>query len=102
MATKSDYYELLGVLQSASSDDLKKAYRKEALKWHPDRHSGSDKEEAEKKFKEINEAYQILSDPKKKQAYDQFGHSAFSPGGGSQGNPFSGGFSEQGSPFSYC
>src|SRR3989344_8709893 len=84
MAAKSDYYDILGVTKSASADEIKKAYRKQALEWHPDRHK-DDKEAAEKRFKEINEAYQILSDPQKKQAYDQFGHQAFSPGGAASG-----------------
>lgn len=101
MATKSDYYDILGVSKSASSDEIKKAYRKAALEWHPDRHK-DDKETAEKKFKEINEAYQVLSDPGKKSAYDQFGHAAFTPGGGAAGaNPFAGGFGGSGSPFTY-
>ena len=79
MATKRDYYETLGVSKNANSDELKKAYRTMARKHHPD----IDKTPgAEEKFKEINEAYQVLSDPQKKSAYDQFGHSAFEPGGG--------------------
>lgn len=93
MAAKSDYYDILGVDKKSSAEEIKKAYRKKALEWHPDRHK-DDKEEAERKFKEINEAYQILSDPQKKSAYDQFGHSAFSPGGAASGfgggNPFAG------------
>jgi DnaJ-class molecular chaperone len=105
MATKSDYYDILGVSKGASADEIKKAYRKQALEWHPDRHQGSDKEAAEKRFKEINEAYQILSDPQKKSAYDQFGHDAFTPGGTARGgNPFAGGFggqSGQYGPFTY-
>ena len=101
MATKSDYYDILGISKNASGDEIKKAYRKAALEWHPDRHK-DDKEAAEKKFKEINEAYQVLSDPQKKSAYDQFGHAAFTPGGGSPGgNPFAGGFSGQSGPFTY-
>lgn len=103
MVAKSDYYDILGVSRSASSEEMKKAYRKKALEWHPDRHKGGDKEEAEKRFKEINEAYQILSDSQKKAAYDQYGHSAFSPGGAASGfsgqNPFSRG--GQGGPFTY-
>jgi DnaJ-class molecular chaperone len=92
MATKPDYYDILGVSKSASAEEIKKAYRKQALEWHPDRHA-DDKEAAEKRFKEINEAYQILSDTQKRSAYDQFGHDAFAPGGGGfQGqNPFAGG-----------
>lgn len=98
MSTKRDYYEILGVTKSATAAELKSAYRKMALKWHPDKNA-DEKQEAEKKFKEINEAYQVLSDPKKKQAYDQFGHAAFDPASGMGGNPFSGGFSQ--GPFTY-
>jgi len=106
MATKSDYYDILGVTKSASADEIKKAYRKQALEWHPDKHSGTDKEAAERKFKEINEAYQILSDPQKKSAYDQFGHSAFAPGGfggqaGSASGPFNRQAGGQWGPFTY-
>lgn len=99
MAAKSDYYDILGVTKSASPEELKKAYRKQALEWHPDRHK-DDKEAAEKRFKEINEAYQVLSDTQKKAAYDQYGHEAFAPGGGFRGggNPFAGG---QSGPFTY-
>ncbi len=104
MSTKNDYYDILGVNKSANAQEIKTAYRKKALEWHPDRHQGSDKEEAEKKFKEINEAYQVLSDTSKRQAYDQFGHDAFAPGGGASGfrggNPFGGGFQQSG-PFTY-
>lgn len=81
--SKRDYYEVLGVAREASEEDLKKAYRKLALQYHPDRNPGS--HEAEEKFKEISEAYEILSDPQKRQAYDQFGHQAFAPGGGGAG-----------------
>lgn len=109
MPSKRDYYEILGLTKSASAADIKSAYRKLALQWHPDKHK-DDKKAAEDKFKEINEAYQVLSDPKKKQAYDQFGHSAFEGAAGMGGNPFTGGFrqgpftwsystSTQGNPF---
>jgi len=74
-----DYYKVFGVPKTASRDEIKKAYRKLALQWHPDRNKSP---EAETKFKEINEAYEVLSDPKKRQAYDQFGHAAFRPGAG--------------------
>ncbi|KAJ1812007.1 DnaJ sub B member 2, partial [Coemansia sp. RSA 2598] len=67
-----DYYAILSVPKTASDDELKKAYRKLALKWHPDRHK-DDKEAAEKKFKDISEAYEVLSDKNKRQIYDQFG-----------------------------
>jgi DnaJ-class molecular chaperone len=97
MATKTDYYDILGISKSASADEIKKAYRKQALEWHPDRHK-DDKEVAEKRFKEINEAYQVLSNPEKKAAFDQYGHAAFTPGGG---NPFAGGFGGQSGPFTY-
>lgn len=100
MATKSDYYDILGVSKSASADEIKKAYRKQALEWHPDRHKDN-KEAAEKKFKEINEAYQVLSDPQKRAAFDQYGSAAFNPGGMGGGNPFAGGFGGQGNPFTY-
>lgn len=103
MATQSDYYDILGVSKTASADEIKKAYRKQALAWHPDKHQG-DKEEAEKKFKEINEAYQILSDSQKRAAYDQYGHDAFSPGGmpGAGGFPGGGGArTGQYGPFTY-
>jgi DnaJ-class molecular chaperone len=105
MAAKSDYYDILGVSKSASSEEIKKAYRKQALAWHPDRHK-DEKETAERKFKEVNEAYQVLSDPQKKSAYDQFGHEAFAPGGGFRGgdSPFGQGFGTQTGqygPFTY-
>ena len=91
MASKRDYYEILGVSKNASADELKKAYRNLARKTHPDVNKTPG---AEEKFKEINEAFQVLSDPQKKSAYDQFGHSAFEPGGGGAGfgggNPFGG------------
>lgn len=80
MVTTRDYYDILGISKNATSDEIKKAYRKQALEWHPDKHKDG-KEEAEKRFKEINEAYQVLSDSQKRSAYDQFGHDAFAPGG---------------------
>ncbi len=98
MPTKRDYYEILGVTKSATAADIKAAYRKLALQWHPDKNADK-KQEAEEKFKEINEAYQVLSDPKKKQTYDQFGHAAFDPASGMGGSPFTGGF-QQG-PFTW-
>lgn len=105
MAAKSDYYDVLGVAKSASQDEIKKAYRKQALEWHPDKHADN-KEAAEKRFKEINEAYQVLSDTQKRSAYDQYGHAAFSPGGGMGGAGGFGGFPGQGQaghwgPFTY-
>ena len=72
MAEKRDYYEVLGVNKSSSAEEIKKAYRKLALKYHPDRNPGD--AEAEEKFKEAAEAYDVLSNPEKKQRYDQFGH----------------------------
>jgi len=96
MAAKRDYYEVLGVAKGASADEIKSAYRKMALKYHPDRNKEAD---AEEKFKEINEAYQVLSDKDKRAKYDQFGHSAFDPSSGMGGNPFSGAY-QQG-PFTW-
>jgi DnaJ-class molecular chaperone len=88
MTTTRDYYDILGVSKSASGAELKAAYRKQALQWHPDRNKSP---EAEKKFKEINEAYEVLSDSEKKAAYDQFGHAAFQAGGfGAAAGPFAG------------
>jgi len=75
MATKRDYYEILGVSRGASAEELKKAYRELALKSHPDRVAPEKKKEAEEKFKEISEAYAVLTDPQKRSLYDQYGHS---------------------------
>ena len=72
--TKRDYYEVLGIARTASGDEIKRAYRRLAMKYHPDRNNGSDKAEAESRFKECSEAYEILSDDEKRQRYDQFGH----------------------------
>ena len=73
---KRDYYEVLGVPRNAGDDEIKKAYRKLAMKYHPDRNQGDAAKEAEAKFKEIKEAYEILSDGQKRSAYDQHGHAA--------------------------
>lgn len=82
---KEDYYKLLGVDKNASDAEIKKSYRRLAMKYHPDRNKDNS-EQAEKKFKEIKEAYEVLSDPKKRSAYDQFGHAGVDPSmGGGQG-----------------
>lgn len=90
MAEKKDYYEILGVSKSATDDELKKAYRKMAKKWHPDANPDN-KKEAEAKFKDVNEAYEVLSNPQKRQMYDQFGTADPQQAGFGAGGPFGGG-----------
>ncbi len=91
MAVKRDYYEILGVPRNASQEEIKRAYRKLARKYHPDI---CKKPECEEKFKEINEAYQVLSDPEKRKLYDQFGHAAFEAGGAPSQSRTFGGFGD--------
>ena len=92
MSEKRDYYEVLGVQRNANADEIKKAYRKAAIKYHPDKNPGD--KEAEEKFKEAAEAYDVLSNPDKRARYDQFGHAGMSgAAGGGFGGGFSGGFS---------
>ncbi|MBI3954589.1 DnaJ domain-containing protein [Candidatus Collierbacteria bacterium] len=95
MTTKRDYYDILGVSRSASGPELKTAYRKKALEFHPDRNKSP---EAETKFKEVNEAYEVLSNSEKRAAYDRFGHSAFDP---SAGAPWGGASQARSGPFTY-
>ena len=95
MADKRDYYEVLGVDKGADEATLKKAYRNLAKKYHPDMNPGN--AEAEAKFKEVNEAYDVLSDADKRAKYDQFGHAAFDPSAGAGGyGGFGGGFGDFG------
>ncbi len=86
---KQDYYEILGVSKTAEEREIKKAYKRLAMKYHPDRNQGD--KEAEAKFKEIKEAYEILTDAQKRAAYDQYGHAAFEQGGMGGGGGFGGG-----------
>ncbi len=95
MATKRDYYEILGVPKNASEDEIKKAYRKLAMKYHPDRNQGDAGPAAEAKFKEAKEAYEMLSDGQKRAAYDQYGHAGVDPNmRGGMGPEGFGGFAE--------
>jgi molecular chaperone DnaJ len=93
---KRDFYEILGVPKNASDEDIKKSYRKLAMKFHPDRNQGEAAKAAEEKFKEAKEAYEMLSDPQKRTAYDQYGHAGVDPNmrQGGMGDGFSGGFAE--------
>ena len=90
MADKRDYYEVLGLSKGATDDEIKKAYRRLAKQYHPDMNPGD--KVAENKFKEVNEAYDVLGDPDKKPKYDQYGHAAFDPSSGFGGGGFGGGF----------
>src|SRR5215470_13030340 len=93
--TKRDYYEVLGVGKDASADEIKKAFRRLAVQHHPDKEGGN-----EAKFKEINEAYEVLKDPSKRQRYDQFGHAGVGGAAGG-GNPYAGGFGGQNVNFDF-
>jgi len=99
MSQEKSYYEILGVSKSSTDAEIKSAYRKLAREHHPDMVKDSDKSAAEKKFKEINEAYQVLSDSEKRKQYDQFGHSAFKSGASGAGASGFGGFGQ--GPFGY-
>src|ERR1041385_4954441 len=89
-AAKRDYYEVLGVAKGATEEEIKKAYRKVAMQWHPDRNPGN--HDAESKFKEATEAYEVLRDPKQRAQYDQFGHAPAAGTGGFGGAAPFGGF----------
>ena len=95
--SKSDYYEVLGVSKDASERDIKKAYKRLAMKYHPDRTAGD--KDLEAKFKEVKEAYEVLTDSQKRQMYDQYGHAAFEQGGGGHGGGFGGGHGDFGDIF---
>ena len=96
MSSKRDYYEVLGVGKDASADEIKKAFRRKAVELHPDKQGGD-----EAKFKEINEAYEVLKDTSKRQRYDQFGHAGVGGSAASDGNPFGGGFNGQNVNFDF-
>lgn len=98
MATKRDFYDVLGVSKTVSTEEIKRAYRKLALQYHPDRNKAAD---AAERFKEITEAYEVLSNPKKKQTYDQFGHAAFDPTAGGGFGGFGGARTYRQGPFTY-
>lgn len=95
MAESEDYYKILGLTKSATPEEIKRAYRKLAVKYHPDKNPGN--KAAEEKFKKVSEAYEVLSDPKKRADYDQFGSDMFNRaagGGGQGGYSYSGNFPE--------
>src|SRR5664279_6061424 len=83
--SKRDYYEVLGLAKNASEEEIKKAYRKLAMKHHPDRNQGAASKKSEEQFKEAKEAYEMLSDPQKRSAYDQYGHAGVDPNMGRAG-----------------
>ena len=99
MSTQRDYYEILGVSKNASDDEIKKAYRKLAFKYHPDKNPGD--KEAEAKFKEATEANEVLSDKQKRARYDQFGHAGVGGNSSTGGNPFGGSYSFNGQNFNF-